>query len=306
MGTSYNNKIKKGRVKMSKVKEYILNDIIKGLDRGVLPWQNPSFGKSIINGDTKKRYSLLNIAWLSAQIENENKKTSGVFLTWNQIKKHKGSVNTGAKSYHVAFYKIMEFENKTVKGEIEEKKFPYLRYYNVFDLNDTNITKEALKIKELPPNTGIDHVLEFVTKTGATVNHDNISVNCYYPKRDIISLNPKENFKSKELYCHTLLHELTHWTGHESRLKRDTLENYSQSGAIRSKEELIAEMGSTLLCNQFNIVSHESKENTQAYINGWVSYLKNKKDELISAFSQADKAVNFLNELQSKGVTNEN
>ena len=91
---------------------------------------------------------------------------------------------------------------------------------------------------------------------------------------------------------HTALHELTHWTGHESRCKRDL------SGAFGSSkyafEELVAEMGSAFLCAEFGIAARLQHA---SYIANWIKVLKNDKRAIFRASSGAQKAADLLRNL---------
>jgi len=51
----------------------------------------------------------------------------------------------------------------------------------------------------------------------------------------------------------TLLHELTHWTGHPSRVNRPLGNSFGTKDY--AFEELIAELGASYLCAQFEINS---------------------------------------------------
>jgi antirestriction protein ArdC len=104
----------------------------------------------------------------------------------------------------------------------------------------------------------------------------------------------KENFKSDESYYATLFHELIHSTGHHSRLNRSTLIQMSEFGSEPySHEELVAEMGASYLESLTGIFESEAEQNA-AYIQGWISKLKNDKRFILSASTQAQKAVDFI------------
>ena len=101
-------------------------------------------------------------------------------------------------------------------------------------------------------------------------------------------------FHSSEEYYSTYFHELTHWTGHQSRLNRD-LKGFQCDKEAYSKEELIAEMGAAFLCGKFGI--EETLDNSAAYLKAWIKVIKGDKRLLITASSKAQKAVDYLEEL---------
>ena len=67
----------------------------------------------------------------------------------------------------------------------------------------------------------------------------------YEPMADRITMPPTELFTGFDHYYATLAHELSHWTGHGSRLDRN-LKNRFGSAAYAA-EELIAELSSAIL-----------------------------------------------------------
>lgn len=106
---------------------------------------------------------------------------------------------------------------------------------------------------------------------------------------------PNSNlFSSDEEYYSTLFHELTHSTGHASRLNRTEL---SKANLFRSheysKEELVAEMGSAFLCGHCGIAP-KVIDNQSAYIQAWLKQLQNNKKWLVYAAAKAQKAADFI------------
>jgi len=95
-------------------------------------------------------------------------------------------------------------------------------------------------------------------------------------------------------YYSTLFHELTHATGHESRLKRLDTDRLAAFGSKDySQEELVAEMGSAFLCGHCGI-AERIIDNSAAYIQGWLRRLRNDKRLVVFAAAQAQKAADFV------------
>lgn len=97
-----------------------------------------------------------------------------------------------------------------------------------------------------------------------------------------------------EFYYKTLFHELTHSTGHESRLNRNLKGNTGFGSASYSKEELIAEMGASFLSGRAGIFEAPQLEQAAAYIAAWIRELKNDKSLVIKAAAQAQKAADYI------------
>jgi antirestriction protein ArdC len=88
-----------------------------------------------------------------------------------------------------------------------------------------------------------------------------------------------------------VLHELTHWTGHDSRLSRN-LSALIGNDQARAREELIAELASAFLTAETGIETDLG--NSAAYIDSWLSILKTDKNALFQAASAASKAADYL------------
>ena len=115
-------------------------------------------------------------------------------------------------------------------------------------------------------------------------------------------MNPKDVYfeglgqSATENYYAVLLHELTHWSGGEKRLNREFTGN--QKLKAYAFEELIAELGSAFLCAQFDIKQQGRNDHIQ-YIKSWLVGLRNDKKYIFKASAQAQKAVEFLNQLNT-------
>ena len=116
----------------------------------------------------------------------------------------------------------------------------------------------------------------------------------YRPSTDSVGIPSKTVFNSSEAYYATLFHELTHSTGHASRIGREGIEQLNSFGSESySKEELIAEMGSAYLCG-FTGIAPAVIENSAAYLRSWISALKGDSKLLVTAASQAQKAADYI------------
>lgn len=91
-----------------------------------------------------------------------------------------------------------------------------------------------------------------------------------------------------------MFHEMVHSTGYESRLNRDGVTGTHKFGSEDySKEELVAEMGTAMLCGVAGI-DNSTIENSASYIQSWLRQLKNDKKLVILASSKAQKAVDYI------------
>ena len=116
----------------------------------------------------------------------------------------------------------------------------------------------------------------------------------YRPSTDTVGMPSRNAFDSTEAYYSTLFHELTHSTGHPSRVGRERIEDIAAFGSESySKEELIAEMGAAMLSGITGI-SPPTIPNSAAYLQGWINRLRGDSKLLVSAASQAQKAADYI------------
>ena len=115
----------------------------------------------------------------------------------------------------------------------------------------------------------------------------------YTPFTDRVVLPCIEQFAETAEYYSTAFHELTHSTGHASRLNRLEKTAFFGSEAY-SKEELIAEIGAATLVNAAGLETSSSFRNSAAYVQNWLKVLKDDKRFIISAAGKAEKAVALI------------
>lgn len=121
-----------------------------------------------------------------------------------------------------------------------------------------------------------------------------VSDSAYYrPSTDTVVIPEIGQFAEIAEYYSTLFHELTHSTGHKTRLNRLTATAHFGNEEY-SKEELVAEIGAATLVNIAGIETSKSFNNSAAYIEGWSRALRENKKMIVEASSKANKAVNYI------------
>lgn len=277
---------------MSKsVYEIVTDRIIAELEKGVIPWQKPWSGTTsgAFNRISKKPYSLINQMLLNH---------TGEYATFKQWSDLGGKIMKGAKSEFVVFWKIQPIEEIKEDGTKEVKQIPLLKYYNVFHISQVEGIEPLpnIKINQHDPIIEAEKMLtEYITREHILLENI-VSDKAYYsPTRDIIHLPLMEQFSDIEEYYSTAFHEATHSTGHHTRLSRLNQGRIASFGnAEYSKEELIAEIGSASIMNLLGIETHKTFKNSTAYIQNWISVLKNDARFIVSASSKAEKAVEYI------------
>ena len=113
----------------------------------------------------------------------------------------------------------------------------------------------------------------------------------YSNRHDRIFLPERERFTTRENFYATALHELTHWTGHESRLNRQFGKRFGDDAY--AFEELVAELGSAFTVGQLGMID-ATVETHADYVNCWLKVLKGDKRAIFTAAGQAAKAADFI------------
>ena len=268
----------------------ITDHIITALEQGTIPWRKPwtGIGPGCISYSTGKPYSLLNHLLLGG--------VSGEYITFNQAIAAGGHVRKGEKSHTVVFWKPIEKENPDT-GE-KERHF-ILRYYNVFHLDQCEgiDPRWAISVKQasdLQPDQKADQVIQdYVARSGVRLSITASASAYYNPSEDQVVVPELSQYEHLEEFYSTTFHELTHSTGHVSRLNRIT-ESAAFGSETYSAEELVAELGSAFLVNHVGLETVQSFNNSAAYIAGWLSVLKNDKRLIVTAAGKAEKAVRYI------------
>ena len=264
----------------------ITNRIIDQMENGIIPWQKPWIASgNCVSYATGKPYSLLNQMLLGRP---------GEYATYKQIQAAGGCVRKGEKASIVVFWKWLEQKDEET-GEIKE--IPFLRYYNVFHIDQCDGLK-ARHAEPLPMTAHADQkaesiICDYLKTSGVKLEHMEGDRAFYRPSDDSIILPLLAQFKETAEYYSTAFHEMIHSTGHMSRLNR--LEKTAFFGTeAYSKEELIAEIGAAALVNAAGLETSDSFRNNAAYVQNWLQVLKNDKRFIVSAASKAEKAVSLI------------
>ncbi len=170
-----------------------------------------------------------------------------------------------------------------------------LRYYRVFNLSQTEGIADKLGLGESAqpvPNIGVcDAIVREMPNRPPIVGSDHA---WYSPIADQVGIPARGTFTSSEEYYSTLFHELVHSTGHKSRLRREQFDNPIHFGSESySKEELVAELGASMLCGVSGI-SPRTLDNSASYLKSWINRLRGDSRLIVSAASHAQKASDFI------------
>jgi len=256
----------------------------------VLPWtQSTDFP---VNALTKKHYRGGNILslWVAQMVKGF---TSPHWATYKQWTELGAQVKKGEKCSYIVFWKTVTIEPTKEGGEEETRMIG--RASMVFNSEQVEgWTPPA--VTERPLFDRIAFAEKVVAATGAEIHISNQGA-FYSRKDDYIGMPDAQSFidtktsTAQENYYSTLFHELTHWTGAESRLSRTKGKKFGD--ADYAYEELVAELGAAFLCAATGI-SPEPRQDHAHYLASWLKALKKEKTFLFSAASQSQKALDYI------------
>ena len=97
-------------------------------------------------------------------------------------------------------------------------------------------------------------------------------------------------------------HELSHWTGHPSRLARDLKNRFGT--AAYAAEELIAELSSAMLGAELGLpVTH--LDSHASYIEHWLKLLRQDDRAILTAAAKAEEASSLLLKLGGRVIADD-
>jgi len=281
------------------IAEVITSRIIEKLEAGCIPWHKPwtplagaGAPRNLLSG---KPYRGINILILASQ-----QYSCPFWLTYKQAQDKGGSVRKGEAGTPVVFWNWIEVADSETG---DEKKIPFMRYYTVFNLEQTEGIEAppSPAVTEIPFNSiqAAEDIIAAMPKR-PEIRHSG-SRAFYKPACDFVNMPPRKTFHQEEGYYCTLFHEIGHATGHSSRLGRKGVTECAAFASHEySKEELVAEMAAAFLCAETGI-EQATIDNSAAYIQSWLEELKNDKSMVILAAGQAQRAVDFILNRASAG-----
>ncbi|WP_126148334.1 ArdC family protein [Synechococcus elongatus] len=278
--------------------EEVTSRIIALLEQGTKPWVKPWSVESggFRNALTGHVYSGCN-PLLCAIDSLMFGYSSQQFVGAAQAKQQGWKIRKGSKSTWLLWAGTgSKTEADPDTGE-EVRRFysaaKWLQTFNLDCLDDSESSHkkppESSESEGKPTPLPISAVGQFIESQKAQITIGGCEA-FYSPSLDRLAVPDPAVFSSIEAYYATVIHELSHWTGHPSRLDRD------QSGSFASAsyafEELIAELGAAFCGDRLGIET--DLENHASYLDHWLERLRSDKKAFFKAASQARKAADLL------------
>jgi antirestriction protein ArdC len=282
--------------------EIVTDRIIALLEQGTVPWRADWVRAATqpISFSTGKPYRGIN-HFLLSMLAHVNGYASPYWLTFNQVRERGGKVRKGEKGSPCFFWKVYDRSDSDQPGEdgaedSKSKRRFVARYFVVFNVEQCeqlDYPKPALPDPATCGANAIATAEQIVCGYhGPTIETKGLRP-CYQPLTDTVQMPERRMFFTPEGYYATLFHELSHSTGHASRLERFTEAPAPFGSADYSREELIAELGAAFLCSEAGIAPPVI-ENQAAYLAGWLKALKADRRAIVVAAAQAERAADLI------------
>ena len=302
----------------------ITQRVIAALEAGTTPWARPWATRdggpnNIVTGHTYQGINVL-MLWMEAAIRGY-RSDRWITARWlfnegmkqgMKLRRRPGfeeGQKTGQHTAMVIYWgkRKAKGDDTVSDGEAEKDRFHgvFAKSYGVFNLDQVDGVPDewiddAITVGAPPMTSAAER---FTANLGARIdvggNHAS-----YSPQLDRIRMPAYDRFLEKQAagveaethYWGTLFHELTHWTGHASRLNRDGITGERNRRAY-AYEELIAEMGSAFASARFG---YDAIQAHASYVDHWISALKRDNRLIVRAAAAAQRAVEFMDNMQPK------
>ena len=229
-----------------------------------------------------------------------------LFMTFKQAKEEGLNILKGSrKKIELADYYRLPQEQRR-----QYDVLPVMRYYPVFNIDQTDMSEQQPeRYASLTTPTGpkdysdgltcevLDRMLAeqswlcpILLKSGNRAS--------YSPTLDRIVCPEKRQFPEGAAFYTTLLHEVTHSTGHAERLNRPFGACYRDADYIR--EELVAEL-TAALCGAMLGFATTPREESAAYIKDWLAEFRKEPTYLFDILTDVNRAARMISERLAGG-----
>jgi antirestriction protein ArdC len=270
--------------------------IIAALEAGTPPWRQPWDGAKSggpmrpHNAVTGMAYRGINTLILGmsplAFMSGDPR-----WATYKQAAQRGWQVRKGERGTTAYFFKRIEVEERDDTKADERKIVPVLRAFHVFHASQVDgIAPYVAPGAEDAPWRMPSAAETIVRCSGAEIRIGGDRA-FYAPASDHVQMPPPGAFRSADGYASVLLHELSHWTGSESRLNRDLRGGFGSADYAR--EELRAEIAQVMICAELGLAECEFT-NGAAYVASWLARLRDDRKEIFRAASDAQRIADYL------------
>ncbi len=294
------------------VRQELTDELIRLVEAGVAPWQKPwdALEAATVlqlpqNPVTGKPYRGGNSIQLLIAATKMGQSDDPRWCTYKQAQAAGWQIKKGAKAQTIQYWKWEDEEKRgnpitgksdTVKVKREVPSAFYASVFHASQIDGIPLYAPPAQFKEKWET--VELAEKIIAQSGARIVHDQLDKAYYAPGADDIHLPPKAAFASSLDYYEVLLHEIGHWSGHESRLNRDLSGGFGSASYAR--EELRAQLASLFISAELGVPFNPQRH--AAYQASWIAILKEDKNEIYQAASQAHQIAEFVMGLSQPSI----
>lgn len=274
-------------------------NLVQLLEQGTLPWRQPWHSKdaprNLITGHVYRGINPM-LCQIDCLI---NRWERPLFVSFAQAREQGWTIRKGAKSTWIKWGGSGTKTTEREDGSTAKQVYSTAKWHNVFHVSWIDDAKSSeRKVSDflvpqaqtlLTDSQKVEAIEHFIDRQQATVNFGGNKA-FYLPVVDAMQMPHRDTFETLEHFYATHIHELGHWTGHESRLGRDLAGEFESVAYAR--EELVAELSSAFVCNELSI--NVQLEHHASYLQHWLTLLRGDDQAFFKAASQAQKAADWL------------
>jgi antirestriction protein ArdC len=251
-----------------------------------------------VNALTNNPYRGVNVVslWVTAE---ERGYTHPIFATYKQWQELGAQVRKGEKSALVIKYGEYEVDPDPDREDDDGKRV-YAKAAYVFNCAQVDGFTPPDQPEPLGPVERIERAARFIANTGARIEIGG-SQAFYRPSTDTVHMPDEGLFTGtdtmtrSESWHAVEAHEVLHWTSHQDRCNRQLGKRFGDKAYCA--EELIAEVGSCMLCIELGITQDVRDDHAQ-YLARWIELMKSDSKAIFTAAAKAGQAVDYLKSLQ--------
>jgi antirestriction protein ArdC len=280
----------------------VTDRIIAALEAGTPPWRKPwdpdkAGGPAMPrNATTGQRYRGINVLTLGMSALAFSSGDPR-WATYKQAEDRGWQVRKGERGTTGYFFKKLELRDDKAGGsgadgdEDGVRRIPLLRSFSLFHASQIDGIPDFVPptIEEAPWRA--PEAAEIIRANSGAVVRFGGERAFYSPATDHIQLPPQGAFATATGFCETLIHEMSHWTGAETRLNRDLRNRFGSFDYAR--EELRAEIGQMMVCGELGIADCDFSNNA-AYVASWLEKLRSDRKEIFRAAADAQRIADYL------------
>jgi antirestriction protein ArdC len=282
--------------------ETITNELIRIIERGVLPWRKPwtAGGSARPLRHNSEPYQGVNNFLLTMRTVMAGY-TSPFWMTVPQANTLGAKIRKGEKSSVVVYYGQSHKQTQGDSGaeddsSEEARVFRFQKSYRVFNADQIDglpdaFYPDACSAPDHTPSAPVPHMQAFFDAIDITTVFGGTEAR-YNPPVDKVFMPSIERFKDPLNFYGVWAHELAHATKAPHRLNRDY--GLSRFGnTAYSREEIVAELTSCFLGQELGFTAHTLELNA-SYLYHWLRVLRSDKTAIFKHAADAQKACDYL------------